>query len=105
MIEGLAERLVELRKSKGLTQKILAERLGITKSSVHGWETTRTQPNLLCLMKMSYLYNVSVDYILGMNNNRSLNISNLTDKQINTLTDIINDYEALNSFSEKKQKK
>ena len=104
MVEGLAERLVELRKAKGFTQQILANRLGITKSSVHSWETTRTQPSILCLMKMSYLYNVSVDYILGMNNNRSLNISNLTDKQINTLTDIITDYEALNALSERKRK-
>ena len=101
MIRGLAERLIEMRTSKGLTQQALADRLGISKSSVHSWETTRAQPSLLCLMKIAYLYNVSVDYILGINNDRTINASKLTDKQIKTLLDIIDDYEELNEFKKK----
>ena len=60
----IANRLVQLRKEKGLSQEQLAEALGVTRQAVSKWERAESSPdtdNLICLAK---LYNVSLDEIL-----------------------------------------
>jgi transcriptional regulator with XRE-family HTH domain len=60
-----AQRLKELRKSKGLSQKELAAVLHTTNSSICDWECERTEPNLESLVELSVYFNVSTDYLLG----------------------------------------
>jgi transcriptional regulator with XRE-family HTH domain len=60
----IANRLVKLRKEKGLSQEELADALGISRQAVSKWERAEASPdtdNLICLAK---LYNVSLDSIL-----------------------------------------
>lgn len=59
------ERLKELRETKGLEQKQLAQVLHISKSAVSGWETGRNQPNYDMLITLARFFDVSVDYLLG----------------------------------------
>ena len=60
------ERLKELRKLYGYTQKDVAERLGITQSSYIRYENGTSEPTLQCLVHISEIYDVSVDYLLGL---------------------------------------
>ena len=60
------ERVKELRIENNLTQKQLADKLQTTNSSVCDWEKGRSQPDLKTLANMAQLFQVSVDYLLGL---------------------------------------
>jgi len=62
----IAENLKRLRKAKNLTQKDIAEMLGISLQSVSKWERGDTMPDVTFLPPLANLYNVSVDTLLGM---------------------------------------
>lgn len=65
MIKGLPERLREMRMKLKLSQKQVAERLNSSISSISGYETGEKTPSAEQLLALSYLYNCSVDYLLG----------------------------------------
>lgn len=85
---GLGERLKSLRKSKALTQKQVAERLGITVSSLSGYELEDKHPSYAKLMKIAQLYGVTTDYLIGMTETRTIDVSGLNDREINILAEM-----------------
>ena len=60
------ERLRELRKNLDLSQKQLADILKTTNSSVCDWERGRSQPDLATLAKIANYFDVTADYLLGL---------------------------------------
>ena len=58
-------RLREVRKSKKLTQKELAEQIGIKQNSYSDWETGKNEPSLENLVKLADLFEVSLDWLFG----------------------------------------
>lgn len=62
----LGQRLKELREEKGLTQKQLAEKLGINSVTYLHYEKEQREPPLAMLADISRFYGVSVDYLLGL---------------------------------------
>jgi transcriptional regulator with XRE-family HTH domain len=64
-MKTFSDRLKELRKSKGLSQKQLADILHTTNSSICDWECERTEPNFEVLVEISEYFNTSTDYLLG----------------------------------------
>jgi transcriptional regulator with XRE-family HTH domain len=92
MINCLPEKLKTLRIQFGLSQKQVAEKLEVSPSIVSGYETGERTPSTENLLSLSYLYNVSTDYLLGRQaaDPRSLlDISKLTDKQKAAVTNLI----------------
>lgn len=61
-----SKRIKELRIENSLTQKQLAEILFIDRTAVSGWETKNKQPDYETLIKLAKLFNVSTDYLLGL---------------------------------------
>ncbi len=61
----LAENIRSYRKSLGLTQEQLAERLGITLGAVSKWERGSSEPDLLYIMDLAGILHVSVDALIG----------------------------------------
>ncbi len=59
-----AAMLKELREKKGITQSQLADELGITRSTVAGYETKGKQPDYERLIEIAAFFGVSVDYLL-----------------------------------------
>ena len=55
------------RKKANLTQKEAAEKIGINDYQLGNYETNRSQPSLEILKKMSKVYSVSIDKMLGNN--------------------------------------
>lgn len=47
-----AHLVIEARKRRGLTQQALAQRLGVSPSTVSGWETERTQPTFAAVLRV-----------------------------------------------------
>lgn len=61
-----ADRLLELRKEKNLSQATLAKLLGVSFSVVCYWETNRSEPTAPNIVKIAEFFNVSADYLLGL---------------------------------------
>ena len=59
-----SEKLQILRKSKGMTQEELAEKLGVSRQAVAKWESSLVYPDIYNLVQISNLMNVSVDYLV-----------------------------------------
>lgn len=62
---SLAEKLVTLRKQKGLTQMDLAERLNVSRQAISRWEVGAAVPSTDNLKVLGELYGVPVDYLLN----------------------------------------
>lgn len=58
-------RLKELREGKKLTQSQLGEQIGAKKSAISLWESGKRQPDKDTLIRLAALFGVSVDYLLG----------------------------------------
>ncbi|MDE6597476.1 MAG: helix-turn-helix domain-containing protein [Clostridia bacterium] len=63
----LGERLKELREEACLTQKQLAEKLGLNSVTYLHYEKEQREPPLTVLVAFAQFYGVSVDYLLGLN--------------------------------------
>ena len=61
----LAEKLVYLRKEKGLSQVQLAEMMDVSRQAISRWETGASSPTSENLKYLSTLYHVSLDYLLN----------------------------------------
>lgn len=82
-------RLKALRKKAGLTQKDVATKLGITRSTVSAYERNNKSPSLEMLEGLAVLYHSSVDYILGLDNRTNFFIDDLTDNQQQIILTIV----------------
>ena len=60
------QRLKQLRKEMGLSQKSLSEHLGVTQQAVGKWETGRSSPDPATLARLAELLETSADYLLGI---------------------------------------
>lgn len=59
------DRLKELRKAKGLSQVTLADRLGLSKSTIGAYETGDITPSVDALNTIADFFNVDINYLLG----------------------------------------
>ena len=59
-------RIRETRVGKGLSQKQVALEVGVKSPSVSNWESGKTTPTPENYMAMARLFNVSVDYLMGI---------------------------------------
>lgn len=66
MTIALGERLRELRQERGLTQRELAEQLGLNSVTYLHYEKDQREPPLALLVAFAKFYGVSVDYLLGL---------------------------------------
>lgn len=70
-------RLKELRVQSGMTQKQLAEKIGVTKSVISFYELRERTPSPEVLVKLAVEFKVTSDYLLGIEKRKSLDISGL----------------------------
>ena len=64
------QRIKKLRKERKFTQQHLANLLNMDKSSISKYETGVALPEPPIIEKLSDIFNVSVDYLLGRTDNR-----------------------------------
>ena len=58
------EKLVILRKSKGLTQDEFASAVGVSRQAVYKWESGQSYPEVPKLLEMKLLFTISIDELL-----------------------------------------
>lgn len=94
MVE-LGTKLRELRRERGWTQAQVAERIGGTASVVSAYENGIRQPSYEALIRLSRLYGVSTDYLLGVSGRRTpdsrhlVSLDGLTPSKIALVTQLI----------------
>jgi transcriptional regulator with XRE-family HTH domain len=84
----IAERIKMLRENHQLSQTDLSKKLGITRSSINAWEMGISTPSTAYLVELSQIFHVSIDYLLGLDKNVSLDITGLDTEQVRILTDL-----------------
>lgn len=64
-------RLKELRINKGYSQQKLADKVGVSRSTISMWEINSSQPDNEMLIRLALLFEVSTDYLLGRTDERT----------------------------------
>ena len=89
MIVDLSVRLKQLRSDKQLRQEQVARLVGVSKGAISAYETDIRQPSYDVLIRLANLYRVSVDYLLGRTDDRTLDISGLTTHEAAMISELV----------------
>lgn len=86
---SLSEKIKLLREKAGLTQAELARNLGLSRSGVNAWEMGLSVPSTPYVVELAKTFHVSTDYLLGVENTATIQVTGLTQKQVSVLLDTI----------------
>ena len=98
MIPIFAKRLKELRLQYDLGQAQVAKMANVTKNAISTYENGTRQPSFETLIRLAVIYRVSTDYLLGVANDQSLDISGLTEDDmavVKRLVEILSEKNAM----------
>jgi len=83
------KKLKLLRLQSGYTQRQLATKLGITKSVVSYYELQERYPSPEVLVRLAHIFNVSTDYLLGLETAETISLAGLDNEDIITVKRMI----------------
>lgn len=83
-------RLKKLRTDYNLTQKQLAERVGLAVSAISAYELGNRFPTYDVMVKFSRIFHVSTDYLLGIDSSRRLDLTGLSEDDIELIVRLTN---------------
>ncbi len=92
------QRIKELRSNRGWNQVDLSKKLNITKQTVSNWENDNILPSIEMLIRLSEVFGVSTDYLLGLDKTPRISIEGLPDNVVAHISQLIDDYKILNSL-------
>lgn len=83
------KQLRKLRNKQGISAKTLGGILGIPQTTISNWENLKSEPNYESLIKIANYFNVTVDYLVGNDNEENKNeISRLAKELFDELNSI-----------------
>ncbi len=85
----IADILKELRQQNHMTQAELASQLGITRAGVNAWEMGISVPSTQSIIQLASIFNISTDYLLGMESTSTVNVSGLSPEDVEAVCFII----------------
>lgn len=62
----MGKRIKELRVECEMSQKVLAEKIGVAQNTIAQYENGTAKPSLEVLVKLAHTFNSTTDYILGI---------------------------------------
>ena len=90
------ENLKKLRIGQNLTQKDFGAKVGLSKAVVSKYENGLGYPTFEPLIHIAKFFSVTTDYLLGVAGEKTINLSGLSDSQIETLQRIITEFKKNN---------
>lgn len=85
----IPETLKIVRNKKGMSQRELAEKLGVSQQTIGSWEVGRTAPDPEAIKKIADFFNVSTDYLLGKTDTSSPPLPSLNRKDEREITKLM----------------
>ncbi|MEH7217017.1 helix-turn-helix domain-containing protein [Bacillus toyonensis] len=83
------KQLRELRNKQGISANTLGKTLGIPQTTISNWENMRSEPNYELLVRIANYFNVTVDYLVGNDNETNKNeISRLAKELYDNLNSV-----------------
>ncbi len=82
-------RIKVLRIRNNFTQAQLAQKLGLTKSVISAYETGLRLPSYDILIQLSRIFKVTTDYLLGIERKQEIDLSGLSQEEIDALLKLI----------------
>lgn len=95
----LGARLKSIRLQRGLTQKMLARQINKSISAVSSYESNAQLPPLDVLQSIALVLNVSIDYLVGINNTNFYSTKNLSEKQKEVIDLLFREYSSCSQSS------
>jgi len=92
----ICEHIRELRIKRGLTQVQLASILGVSKSVISSYENGVHLPPYDILIRLSKLFGVSCDYLIGVSESDYISTDGLTETQIQAIKNIVEELRKIN---------
>lgn len=86
---NLGNKLKTLRIQRQMTLKDVACRVGVSKSIVSAYENGSRRPSYEMLIKLARLFDVTTDYLLGLEQKKQLDLSGLTIAQQESLYNLV----------------
>lgn len=86
----------QLRKSRNLTQAELGSKIGLSKAVVSKYETGMGYPTFDVLIQIADYFGVTTDYLLGVSKGKTIDVSALTDSQVDTIHRLIAEFNRAN---------
>lgn len=83
-----------LRNQSGLTQKQLAQKLNVTVTTIGRWEANYKIPSAEKLIELSKIFHVPLNYLIGIEKEKSIVIEHLTQRQQNLLNTLILEFQS-----------
>ena len=80
-----------MRIAFGWSQVELSKQLKVTKQTVSNWENENIQPSIEMLIRLASLFNVTIDYLLGLENIPRLRLEGLKEQEIAHISLLIED--------------
>lgn len=77
-----AERIKALREARGWTQAELARRMNMTRNDINSWEQGLSMLSPPSLVDLAKLFSVSTDYLLGVENHSTVNVTGLNEEDV-----------------------
>ena len=97
------EKLREYRNKSKLTQKELAERLGVNFTTLSKYETNATFPKYEILIEIPKILGITLDELCGLQTKGTMPLSSLSDNQIKVIQSLADLFRAQNNNAIKKQ--
>lgn len=88
----LGKRINELRTDRSWSQVALAQKLGVTKQTVSNWENDNIQPSIEMLIRLSKIFGVTTDYLLGLDDKLTLNVDGVPQHVAAHISLLIDDF-------------
>lgn len=88
----LGTRIKEIRLQRGLTQKTLALRINKSISAISSYESNVQMPPLDVLISIANAFNVTLDYLVGMDNGPTYTTKGFSDLQKEIVDLLINEF-------------
>lgn len=87
----LGAKIKKLRAAHNFNQVELAQKLSVTKQTVSNWENNNIQPSIEMLVKIADCFSVTTDYLLGRENNITIDVTGLSINEIAHIEQLIKD--------------
>lgn len=85
----MGEKIKSLRIEKKLTQKQLADRIGLATSAISSYESGTRYPSYDVLLKLARIFHVSTDYLLGLTETRNVDVTGLSNAEIEIIMQLV----------------